>query len=156
MENRKRLTAQALLLTVKANAKRGVKFLIAGIGGFLFVELLLYIGIRLFSTSALPEIDVVSAFLSVMFGFSVNEHWSTAGDGYHPKGALKWVERLLLFEGVYAFGNVVSIAVQLFLFYYFGILPYIGTFIGTLVAFPLNYLISMKIVWKIDIMVRQA
>lgn len=156
MENRKRLTTQALLLTVKANAKRGVKFLIAGIGGFLFVELLLYIGIRLFSTSALPEIDVVSAFLSVMFGFSINEHWSTAGDGYHPKGALKWVERLFLFEGVYAFGNVVSIAVQLFLFYYFGILPYIGTFIGTLVAFPLNYLISMKIVWKIDIMVRQA
>ncbi len=137
---------------VRSNAKRGIKFLIAGVGGFLFFLVVLYTGIELFTTKYILSIDIASAFLSVMFGFTLNEHWSTKGAGQHAKGISRWTVRLFLFEGVYAFGNLVSIAIQLSLYYYLGVIPYLGSFIGTLVAFPLNYLISMKLVWRINIL----
>lgn len=136
---------------IRSNLKRGVKFLIAGVGGFLFYLLVLYIGIHIIGILYLPEIDVVSAFLSVVFGFAINEHWSTTGSGDHSSGILMWLRRMIIFEGIYALGNVISIAVQLSLYYYAGISPYIGSFIGTVIAFPFNYALSMHLVWRINI-----
>ncbi|MCL4315163.1 MAG: GtrA family protein [Candidatus Thermoplasmatota archaeon] len=136
---------------IRSNLRRGSKFLIAGVGGFLFYLLVLYIGIRLVTIFYLPEIDVVSAFLSVVFGFAINEHWSTSGSGDHSAGAIRWLRRMIIFEGIYALGNVISIAIQLALYYYAGISPFIGSFIGTVIAFPFNYVLSMHLVWRINI-----
>jgi hypothetical protein len=55
---------------------------------------------------------------------------------------------LLKFEGVNAVGNAVAILVQFALLVVLSVAPVAGNVVGSIVSFPVTYLISMHFVWK--------
>ena len=136
---------------IARNLKRGSKFVIAGGSGFLTAELILFIGLRLAGIAYLVEINIVAAILSVTLGFFINEYWTSRNEGNHEGGYLGLSTRLVKFQLIYALGNVVSILTQLFLVYTFGISPLIGNVFGAIAALPVNYAISMILVWRIKL-----
>lgn len=134
---------------IKRNVVRGFKFALAGGTGFFIAESLIFLGLVLVGDTYLIEINVVAAILSVAGGFFINEYWTSRNEGEHGGRMSGLVFRLFKFELVYALGNAISIAVQLFLFYEFSIYPLIGNIAGALVALPVNYFVSMVVVWRI-------
>jgi len=89
--------------------------------------------------------------VGVATSFALNErttvrnlHVGSAG------GKGRMLLRLWRFEGVSALGNVVIIAVQLLLLVEFGLSPAIGSIVGAIVGFPVSYVMSMRLVWKVQ------
>lgn len=134
---------------IKRNIVRGIKFVIAGGTGFFIAEGLILAGLLLVGEGYLLEINVFAAILSVAGGFLINEYWTSRNEGDHGGNFKGLVFRLFKFELVYALGNAISISVQLLLFYHFGIYPLLGNIAGAVVALPVNYLVSMVVVWRI-------
>lgn len=133
------------------NAKRGFKFVVAGGSGFLSAEAILFIGLYIATIKYLIEINIVAAILSVSLGFVINEYWTSRNEGEHGGGFQGLTIRWIKFEFVYAFGNVVSILTQLFFVYTFGMSPLVGNIFGAIAALPVNYVISMILVWRIKL-----
>lgn len=133
------------------NLIRGFKFVVAGGSGFLAAELILFLGLRLAGISYLIEINIIAAILSVTLGFFINEYWTSRNEGNHDGGNMGLAVRLVKFQMTYALGNVVSILTQLFLFYVFQVSPLIGNIFGAAAALPVNYVISMVLVWRIKL-----
>lgn len=142
----------SLMNVARANFWRFVKFLSTGFVAFLFSELVIFLGVTLFTTRALIQTDVVAAITSIALGFYLNDLWTTRHAGFHPKGVGINVVRLVMYEGIYALGNVIAYSVQLALFYYLSVNPLLGNLIGALVATPVNYVTSMKFVWRINVL----
>lgn len=136
---------------IKRNLVRGLKFTIAGGTGFFIAEALIFIGLVAVGTAYLVEINVFAAILSIAGGFFINEYWTSRNEGNHEGNILGLLFRLFKFELVYGMGNVISIAVQLFLFYDFGVYPLIGNIAGAIAALPVNYFVSMVVVWRIKL-----
>ncbi len=134
---------------IKRNIVRGLKFTIAGGAGFFIAEGLIGLGILAVGLQYLVEINIVAAILSIAGGFFINEYWTSRNEGDHSGSILGLVARLLKFELVYGVGNAISISVQLFLYSSFGIYPLLGNIAGAVAALPVNYLISMMVVWRI-------
>lgn len=146
---------QKIIDIARANLSRFIKFLCTGFVAFLFSELVIYIGTSLFTTSVIVQIDLVAAVTSIALGFYLNDLWTTRHAGFHPRGVRINLFRLALYEGVYALGNVISYSIQLLLFYYLQVNPLLGNLVGAVVATPVNYVVAMKLVWRIDIFSRQ-
>ena len=136
----------------RSNWVRFIKFLSTGFVAFLFSELVIYIGLVTVGKKNIVPIDVVSAATSIALGFFLNDAWTTRNMGYHPKGARITALRLVGYEGVYAIGNVIALSIQLFLFYVYGVNPLLGNLVGALVATPFNYLVTMKLIWRIKLL----
>lgn len=136
---------------IARNVKRGSKFLIAGGSGFLTAEFILFLGLRLVGVSYLVEINIVAAILSVTLGFFINEYWTSRNEGNHDGGYFGLSIRLVKFQLIYALGNVVSILTQLFFYYILHVTPLIGNIFGAIAALPVNYVISMILVWRIKL-----
>ena len=85
----------------------------------------------------------------VAASFALNESTTVRDIRVKNQGAGKTFGRLVRFEGVSAVGNVVVIVVQLALLAEFGLTPAIGSIIGAILGFPVSYLMSMRVVWKI-------
>lgn len=141
-----------IVIFAKSNWARFVKFLSTGFVAFLFSELVIYIGVTVAGTANIIPIDVIAAASSIAVGFFLNDAWTTKNAGFHPKGAGKTALRLIVYEGVYAIGNVIAISIQLFLLYTYNVNPLIGNFAGAIVATPFNYLVTMKVVWRIRLL----
>jgi putative flippase GtrA len=141
---------------------RAAKFGIAGAAGFLIAEAILTVGILViygnlnvtsvaYASTTLLELNILAFGIGVTVAFFINEKITVANE----VGALKKARsvtsvifRLLKFQLVYAAGNAVTIGVQLVLLKWISLAPSIGNIIGAIVAFPLSYFISMKVVWK--------
>jgi putative flippase GtrA len=134
---------------VKRSIRRALFFSVIGGLGFLAAEAIIYFGVRLTGLDYIVPINVVAALTSVSIGFFLNEHLTVRGEGDHTGGPKGVLYRLLKFQLIFALGNAISISVQLLLLNWFGVIPVIGNIVGAIVAFPVNYSVSMLYVWKI-------
>jgi putative flippase GtrA len=134
------------------NWARFIKFLSTGLIAFLFSELVIYIGLVIAGKANIVPIDVVAAATSIALGFLLNDAWTTRNAGYHPKGTKITVFRLIAYEGVYALGNVIALSIQLFLLYEYQVNPLLGNLVGAIIATPFNYLVTMKLIWRIKLL----
>ena len=117
----------------------------------MFSELIIYVGLTVSGYKWLIEIDFISAVLSIALGFYLNDNWTTRNHGFHPKGARITAIRLLGYEAIYSLGNLIAYTIQLILYYFVGINPLIGNFVGAAAALPFNYLFTMNLIWRIDL-----
>lgn len=129
-----------------------MKFLVVGGGSFLFSELILFLTRHVFYVPNLLAVEILAMLLSVSLGYSLNEVWTSRGKGWHGKGISGIILRLSAYQVIYAAGNAVSISIQLYLFYYHNISVLIGNVLGAAVATPINYVLSMTLVWRIRIL----
>jgi len=138
---------------------RLVQFGIAGIVGFLVLEAVLVVGLygvygnaelpsNFASSPGLLSLDILASVVGVVAGFFVNER--TTVKGVYKREGGRTVVRLLKFEGVYAIGSAITIAVQLALLAWLGLSPALGNIAGAVVAYPASYYMSMRFVWKSD------
>jgi putative flippase GtrA len=138
---------------------RLVQFGIAGIIGFLVLEAILVAGLYAMYGSAnvpsnfasspeLLSLDIIASVIGVVVGFFVNEKTTVRGVGRREKGWKNTLIRLGKFEGVYALGSAITIAVQLALLAWMSLSPAVGNIIGAIAAYPVSYFISMRLVWK--------
>jgi len=138
---------------------RLAQFGIAGIIGFLVLEAMLVVGLyamygkasipsNFASSPALLSLDIFASVVGVVVGFFVNERTTVRGVDRREKGWKDTLVRLGKFEGVYAFGSAITIAVQLALLAWISLSPAVGNIVGAVVAYPVSYFISMRFVWK--------
>lgn len=138
---------------------RLAQFGIAGIIGFLVLEAILVAGLyfmygdadipsNLASSPGLLSLDIFASVIGVVVGFFVNEKTTVKGLGRRGNGRKGTLVRLGKFEGVYAFGSAITIAVQLALLAWISLSPALGNIIGAIAAYPVSYFISMRFVWK--------
>ncbi|MEM3676141.1 MAG: GtrA family protein, partial [Thermoplasmataceae archaeon] len=94
--------------------------------------------------------DVVAFVSGVALEFFLNEHWTTRNIGFHGGNSIGKLVRLFKFELLNAFGNALVIFVQFMLLVWLAIHPLIGNIIGSGLAFPLNYYLQMRSVWRVN------
>ena len=138
---------------------RLAQFGIAGIIGFLALEAILVAGLyALYGNADIPSnfasspellsLDIIASVAGVVVGFFVNERTTVRGMVRHGKGWKDVLVRLGKFEAVYALGSAITIAVQLALLAWLSLSPAAGNIVGAIAAYPVSYVISMRIVWK--------
>jgi putative flippase GtrA len=147
---------------------RAAKFGIAGAVGFLVAEAIIIIGLyviygranipsTIYSSPVLLVLNIVAFVIGVTVGFFINEQITVKNVGdQRQKGVKNTSIRLLKFQAVYAIGNAITIGVQLGLLDAFSLSPAIGNIIGAIVAFPVSYFFSMRIVWKLVAINRES
>lgn len=145
-----------ILEIVKGNLWRSVKYSLSGFLGFLVLEALTFAGLLTIGSKYLILIDFYSFFFAILVEFFVNEHWTTRREGDHLGGKKGLAVRLLRFEVLNVIGNLITFSVEFALFSFFGLNPLIGNLIGSWIAFPVNYYMQMKNVWRIDPLGRQT
>jgi putative flippase GtrA len=144
----------------KYRVLRLAQFGIAGIIGFLALEAILVAGLYAVygdvnlpsdfaSSPALVALDVFASVIGVVVGFFVNERTTVRNVARARKGRRDTLLRLAKFEGVYALGSAITIGVQLSLLAWLALSPAIGNVVGAVVAYPVSYFISMRVVWKV-------
>lgn len=138
---------------------KAAKFGIASAVGFVVVEAILSAGVYFlygkltipsssFSSLALISLNVVAFFSGITVAFVINERITVKVEPVgRERRAHQFIIRLFKFQLVYALGNAITICVQLALLESFGVAPTIGNIVGAIVAFPISYVISMKVVW---------
>lgn len=134
-----------------SNLIRVSKFSAVSIGSFGLEEAILAGGIYGFGFSYIIPVNIAAVFFSVAAGFLANEWWTVRHEGDHTGARRGLLIRLAKFEIVYAAGSAVGIIVQLLIYYRFGINPVIANIAGALVAYPVNYVISLLYVWRIKV-----
>ena len=143
---------------------RLAQFGIAGIVGFLVLEAILVAGLyamygnanipsNFASSTGLLSLDIFASVVGVVVGFFVNERTTVKTVGQRQKGWKDTLVRLGKFEGVYALGSAITIAVQLVLLAWMSLAPTMfptaGDIVGAIAAYPVSYLISMRFVWRV-------
>ncbi|HUI22874.1 MAG TPA: GtrA family protein [Nitrososphaerales archaeon] len=137
---------------------RLAQFGLAGIVGFLALEAILVAGLyAIYGSPSLPSnfvsspgllaLDVFASVVGVVVGFFVNER-TTVRMMHWRKGWKDTLARLAKFEGAYALGSAITIAVQLALLAWLTLSPAVGNIVGAIVAYPVSYAISMRFVWR--------
>ena len=145
-------------LDKKYRVARLAQFGIAGIVGFLVLEAILVAGLyaiygnpdvpsNFASSPGLHALDVFASVTGVVVGFFVNER-TTVRNADRRKGWKETLLRLGKFQGVYALGSAITIAVQLALLAWLSTPPAVGNIVGAIVAYPVSYFISMRVVWR--------
>jgi putative flippase GtrA len=141
---------------------RAAKFGIAGAVGFVVLELILLVGVYFlfhnfnvpadsYSSIPLIELSVIASVIGVAANFFINEAITVRNlQGKETRGIRNLSVRLLKFEAVYAFGNGITVGVELGLLKVVGLSPVLGGIIGAIIAFPVSYVISMRYVWRIN------
>lgn len=147
---------------------RAAKFGVAGAIGFLVAEGIIIAGLyaiygktsvpgMVYDSPLLLGLNIAAFVIGVTVGFFVNEQ-ATVRDAQpqSSKSSKSLLIRLLKFQGVYAVGNAITIGVQLLLLRAISLNPAIGNIIGAIVAFPISYIFSMKIVWRLGLKPKNA
>lgn len=137
------------LNTLLRRIRRFTAFTGVGVSAFLLSEAMVTLGYTLFGRHLILVVELVSAFTSVTFGFTLNEKVTMRGVGEHGGGVVGFLLRLVKYQLVYALGSALSIALQLLLLYRLGVTPSIGNVVGSALALPVNYAVSSKVVWSV-------
>jgi putative flippase GtrA len=101
------------------------------------------------SSPALIVLDAFALAIGVMASFALNERTTVRDAQTKEAGMWATFTRLGRFEEVSALGNLVVIVVQLALLAEFGLTPAIGSIVGAIAGFPVSYLMSMHMVWRV-------
>jgi len=136
---------------------RSIRFAAASLIGFLVTELILALGLfALYGELTLPSaalratdlvgLDVLSLTVGVSVSFFVNERMTFRPHDSATAGSRS--TRYLKFQAVCWTGNLGIIAIQFLLLATLGVSPVLGELVGTVVTFPVVYLISTRSVWK--------
>jgi putative flippase GtrA len=151
-----------LALDQKYGLFRAAKFGVAGAVGFLVAEAIIIAGLysiygrenvssEIYTSTTLLGLNIFAFVVGVTVGFFINERITVRNQGAQKLGGATQVGiRLLKYQGVYALGNGITIGVQLALLGFFSLAPAIGNIIGAIIAFPVSYVISMRVVWRIN------
>jgi putative flippase GtrA len=140
---------------------RAAAFAVSASIGFVVAEALIVAGLyvlfgqlelpgNMSSSPTLLALDVFALATGVAVSFAINERTTVKGAQWKTNET-RMLLRLWRFEGVSAIGNLVIIVVQLVLLAEFGLSPAIGSVIGAVVGFPVSYLMSMRLVWRIRV-----
>lgn len=147
-------------LSAKYGVFKAAEFGIAGAIGFLVAEGIIVAGLyAIYGEASVPgsdslspsllALDVFAFVVGVTVGFFVNERTTVRKVAdQEKKGSRKRLVRLAKFQGVYALGNAITIGVQLALLAWVALSPAIGNIVGAVVAFPVSYFVSMRVVWR--------
>lgn len=142
---------------------RVAKFGVATGAGFLVIEAILILGMILFyHTMQVPSIafssPIILGLTALAFGvgatasFVVNER-VTFRDKTKSRRKAKtqahWLARWSKFQLACLFGNVTIIVLQLVLLATISLSPAFGHILGSLVTYPVTYVISSHFVWEI-------
>ncbi len=125
---------------VSLNLGRGVKFAAIGLTSFLVFEGIL--ALFVFERSPLLVATPASYELSIFFGFVMNDSLTVKEKGGHS-----WPVRAIRFNLTYILGIAIVTACVVLLAQR-GVGSVLGSIVGVLVAFPVNYVLSMTFVWK--------
>lgn len=136
---------------IRKNLIRSIKYSLSGYVGFGILELLTFILLQIYGYEFIIFIDAVAFFTGVAVEFLINEYWTTRNEGYHEGMLSGFTIRLFKFEILNLLGNIIAISIQISLLHFLGVYPLIGNIVGSALAFPVNYTVQMKSVWKIDI-----
>ena len=139
---------------------RVAAFGISATAGFLVAEAVIVLGLYLVfgrleipgdmsSSPSLLGLDIFALATGVAASFVLNERTTVRDVRARDRGTGGTLGRLVRFEGVSAVGNAIVIVVQLALLAEFGLSPAIGSVVGAILGFPVSYLMSMRVVWKI-------
>ena len=139
------------VVIVRKNFRRSAKYSLNGFLGFGIVELVTLIGITYLEISRILLIDSAAFVSGVALEFFLNEYWTTRNQGVHGAHIFGLLFRLLKFETMNIVGTSLAVTIQFTLFKLFALNPLIGNVIGSAFAFPINYYIQMRVVWKIRI-----
>ncbi len=102
------------------------------------------------SSPTLLALDILALATGVAASFVLNERTTVRDIQSKSRGRTgEAFARLGRFEGVSALGNAVVIVVQLALLAEFSLSPAIGSVIGAIAGFPVSYLMSMRLVWRV-------
>ncbi len=129
--------------------------------GFLVTEAILtggifavYHSVSVSSTNSLSptllELNALAFGIGVTVSFFLNERFTMRDNFDRRPGARNTLIRLVKFQLVSLAGNLVTVGVQLLLLGVFSVPPTFGNIVGAIVAFPVSYFVSMRIVWKIS------
>lgn len=147
-------------LDEKYHFLRAAEFGAAGAVGFLVAEGVVLLGLyaiygttsisgSIYSSPELLALDIFAFVVGVTAGFIVNEKTTVRKVARAEKGGTKAVlSRLGRFQGVYALGNAITIGVQLALLAEFSLSPLLGNVAGAVAAYPVSYIVSMRVVWR--------
>jgi|SRR5579875_476383 len=135
---------------IRKNLRRSIKYSLSGFAGFLFLELITFVGFSIYGRGLIIPVNIIAFISGVALEFFINEHWTTRNEGFHGGSHLGKLIRLFKFELLNAFGNTIVIAVQYVLLIFLNLHPLIGNIIGSGLAFPVNYYLQMKSVWRLD------
>jgi putative flippase GtrA len=144
----------------KQEAVRVVEFALASGIGFLVAEAVLYLGVVAFyHTTKVPgldfspsliALDALSLGVGVTVAFLINEGVTVRGEGELQRGGrLGWVARWAKYQLSSLLGNVVIVVVQLVLLATVSLSPVYGSVVGAIVSYPVAYVVSMRLVWKV-------
>lgn len=134
-----------------SNLIRGSKYSAVSVLSFGVEEGILALGLYTAGFYYIIPVNVAAVFTSVAFGFFLNEWWTVRNEGVHEGGRRGLFYRMLIFQIIYAAGSAVGILVQLAIYYAFGINPVIANIAGALAAYPMNYVTSLLVVWRIRV-----
>lgn len=134
-----------------SNLIRGSKYSMVSLVSFGIEEAVLAAGLYTIGFYYIIPVNILAVFTSVALGFFLNEWWTVKKEGEHGGGFSGLMARMLIFQVIYALGSAVGIAVQLLIYYTFGINPVIANIAGALAAYPMNYVISLLYVWRIRV-----
>ncbi len=143
--------SERVITIIRKNFFRSIKYSLSGYAGFFILEAMTYVLLRVYGYGWIILIDALAFFTGVAMEFFINEFWTTRKEGYHQGSLPGFALRLLKFEFLNLLGNGIAITIQLSLYHFLGLYPLIGNIIGSGVAFPFNYVVQMRSVWKIDV-----
>jgi putative flippase GtrA len=147
-------------LDKKYGVFKAAKFGIASVTGFLVAEAILTLGAlgfygkvgvpsAAYSSPAYLALDIGALAFGVFIAFLTNERFTVHLQPTRKQGGPgSRTFRLLKFEGVNAMGSAVAIVTQFALLVTLSIAPVVGNIAGSIIAFPVTYVISMQFVWK--------
>jgi putative flippase GtrA len=135
-----------------------VKFVFANTIGGIISEIVLLIGLLLiyrnliipsntYSSLTLLELNILAQGIGIAVAFVINEHITVHVDQKN-KGKEQLIIRLLKFEGLNGIGSSMGVLVQLLLLGTLSLSPALGNIAGGVVAYPIQYFVSMRFVWR--------
>jgi len=95
------------------------------------------------------ELNILAQGVGIAVAFFINEHITVhVENDQKNKGKKQIIIRLLKFEGINGIGSSIGVLVQLLLLGTLSLSPALGNIVGAVVAYPITYLVCMRLVWR--------
>ena len=115
--------------------------------GLLLIYENLIIPSNTYSSPTLLELNILAQAVGIAVAFFINERITVRVDQKN-RGRKQSIIRLLKFEGLNGVGSSIGVVVQLLLLGILSLTPALGNIVGALVAYPIQYSVSMRFVWR--------
>lgn len=126
---------------LRLSEHRPLKFALVGASGILVNEGILYLSLSMGLSEAIAGLIAIEA--SILSNFTLNDLWTFRS---RRKGSILW--RLVKYHASVALGAVIMYSTYMALIFLLGLNPYASMFVGIILGFLANYLLSEIIVWR--------